>query len=105
MKWFPSPPLSPKGRLFCVWLRQHSKGKARLHTAGEAEAAEPSTDNGVSEGGGRGVGCSEPGSLGAGMVGAREGQKGGSEGRAQALVGAEDGERREDAENVVVCIL
>lgn len=47
LKCFPSPPLSPNGRLYCVWLRLHSKGKARLHTAGEAEAAEPNTHNGA----------------------------------------------------------
>lgn len=47
LKCFPSPPLSPNGRLYCVWLGLHSKGKARLHTAGEAEAAEPSTHNGA----------------------------------------------------------
>lgn len=64
---FPSPPLSP---------RWEAVLRLALGTAGEAEAAEPSTHNESSEGGGGETGCSEAGSLGAGMVGARVGQKG-----------------------------
>lgn len=51
----PEPRREGKGRLCCAWLGLHAErqGKARLRTAGEAEAAEPSTHNEAgSEGGG-----------------------------------------------------
>lgn len=53
---------------------------------------------------GRGDGCSEAGSLGAGMVGAREGQKRRQEkGRTQALVRVEDGGKNEDIDGGRCC--
>lgn len=80
----------------CTALGSGCTAKARLHTAGEAEAAEPGTHNGAPrEGEGRDS-CSEAGSLGAGMVGAREGQKRGRKGRTQALASVEDGGVNED---------
>lgn len=52
---------------------------------------------------GRGDGCSEAGSLGAGMVGAREGQKRGRKGRTRALISVEDGGTNEDIDEYGEC--
>lgn len=82
----------------CVWLRLHSRkarqGKARLRTAGEAEAAEPSTHNGAPrEGEGRRLQRGwEPGSRNGGSEGGTKERQ--EKGRAQIV--AEDGGENED---------
>lgn len=52
---------------------------------------------------GRGNNCKQAGSLGVGMVGAREGQKTGRVGKMQALISADDGGRNKETRGYGQC--